>query len=102
MILRMIHCTDNCFLCISKLPFITFKIIVFIDKTKVLMANGSLMKVESMLPLEHSAILLTCIKRKSVLKYQILLFFFEWPLKTGFTVPHSITFFSESFGIILI
>ena len=32
-----------------------------IDKTKVLMANGSLMKVESIG--EHSAILLTCIKR---------------------------------------
>ena len=36
-----------------------------IDKTKILMTNGSLMKVEScrMLPLEHSAILLTCIKQ---------------------------------------
>ena len=35
------------------------------DKTKVLMANGSKMKVESIAecPLEHSAILLTCIKR---------------------------------------
>ena len=32
-----------------------------------------------MLPLEHSAILLTCIKDK-------LVFFFKWPLKTGFTV----------------
>ena len=36
-----------------------------IDKTKVLMTNGSLMKVKSIAecPLEHSAILLTCIKR---------------------------------------
>ena len=34
-----------------------------IDKTKVLKTNGSLMKVKSKLPLEHSAILLTCIKR---------------------------------------
>ena len=37
-----------------------------IDKTKILLTNGSLMKVKSickMLPLEHSAILLTCIKR---------------------------------------
>ena len=37
-----------------------------IDKTKVLMENGCLMKVESIAecsPLEHSAILLTCIKR---------------------------------------
>ena len=38
-----------------------------------------------MLPLEHSAILLICIKQNSVLKtnFGILL---EWPLKTGFTV----------------
>ena len=34
-----------------------------IDQTKILMANGSLMKVESIALLEHSAILLTCIKR---------------------------------------
>ena len=37
-----------------------------IYKTKVLLKNGSLMKVESIAecsPLEHSAILLTCIKR---------------------------------------
>ena len=35
-----------------------------IDKTKVLMANGSLMKVESIAECsEHSAILLTCIKQ---------------------------------------
>ena len=34
-----------------------------IDKTKVLKTNGSLMKVESFAELEHSAILLTCIKR---------------------------------------
>ena len=35
-----------------------------IDKIKVLMENGSLMKVESIAEcLEHSAILLTCIKR---------------------------------------
>ena len=37
------------------------------DKTKILMTNGSLMnegqKYCRMLPLEHSAILLTCIKR---------------------------------------
>ena len=43
-----------------------------IDKTKVLMENDSLMKVKSIaecsLPLEHSAMLLTCIKRNSVLK----------------------------------
>ena len=34
-----------------------------IDKTKVLMENGSLMKVESTAECLHSAILLTCIKR---------------------------------------
>ena len=36
-----------------------------IDKTKVLMTNGSLMKVEILQNalLEHSAILLTCIKQ---------------------------------------
>ena len=39
-----------------------------------------------MLPLEHSAILLTCIKRYSVLKTNFGLLF-EWSLKTGFTVP---------------
>ena len=36
------------------------------DKTKILRTNGSLMKVESNAecsPLEHSAILLTCLKR---------------------------------------
>ena len=34
------------------------------DKTKILMKNGSLMKVKSIAKcLEHSAILLTCIKR---------------------------------------
>ena len=35
--------------------------------------------------LEHSAILLTYIKRYSVLKFSFGLLF-EWPLKTGFTV----------------
>ena len=44
------------------------------DKTKILIIIGSLMKVE---------ILLTCIK--PCIKRQ-LIFFFEWPLKTGFTV----------------
>ena len=36
------------------------------DKTKILMTDGSLMKVESISecsPMEHSAILVTCIKR---------------------------------------
>ena len=36
-----------------------------IDKIKILMTNGSLIKVEVLqnIPLEHSALLLTCIKR---------------------------------------
>ena len=38
-----------------------------------------------MLPLEHSAILLTCIKLPHGFK-TFVLSFFEWPLKTGFTV----------------
>ena len=38
-----------------------------------------------MIPLEHSAILLTCIKWYLVLKTSFGLLF-KWPLKTGFTV----------------
>ena len=38
-----------------------------------------------MLPLEHSAILLTFIKLPFVIK-TFVLSIFEWPLKTGFTV----------------
>ena len=46
------------------------------------------MKVESIAEcshLEHSAILLTCIKQILVLKTNVGLLF-EWPLKTGSTV----------------
>ena len=39
-----------------------------------------------MLPLEHSAILSTFIKLPFVIKIFVLSIF-EWPLKTGFTVP---------------
>ena len=42
-----------------------------------------------MLPLEHSAILLTCIKRKLVLKTNVGILL-GWPLKTGFTVFDSL------------
>ena len=38
-----------------------------------------------MLPLEHSAILLTCTQRLSVLK-TIFGVLFKWPLKTGFII----------------
>ena len=44
--------------------------------------------------LEHSAILLTCNKRKSVLKTNFCLLF-EWPLKTGFTVDTVKTVLSD-------
>ena len=47
------------------------------------MENGSLndgRKYCRMLPLEHAATFLTCIKPK---QFFVL---FEWPLKTGFTV----------------
>ena len=64
-----------------------------IDKTKILMTNGSLMKVESIAecpPLEHPAILLTFIKRLLVLKTNFMSFW-EWLFYTGFTVLyHSI------------
>ena len=39
------------------------------------MTNGSFMKVKSIAELEHSAMLLTCIKRQSVLKNIFGLFF---------------------------
>ena len=44
-----------------------------IDKRKVLKTGGSLMHVENIA--EYSAILLTCIKRLSVLKTLYLVFF---------------------------
>ena len=47
-----------------------------------------------MLPLGDSAILLTCIKRKSVLK-TIFGVLFERPLKTGFTVPKYLCLLNE-------
>ena len=40
-------------------------------------------------PREHSAILLTCIKQQLVLETNFWSYF-EWPLKTGFTVYHTI------------
>ena len=44
------------------------------DKTKILMTNGSFLKVES-IEGEHSAILLTCIKRQIIgLENQFLVF----------------------------
>ena len=42
-------------------------------------------KVLQNAPIEHSAILLTCIKLPSVIK-TFVVFIFEWPLKTGFTL----------------
>ena len=43
-----------------------------------------------MLQREHSAILVTFIKLSFVIKIFVLSFF-EWPLKTGFTVYHYLT-----------
>ena len=63
------------------------------DKTKTLITDSNLMKVESIA--ECSAILLTCIKRYSVLKLNAGLLF-GWPLKTGFTV---ISFNENSFHV---
>ena len=56
-----------------------------IHKTKLLLAYGNLMKVESIaecFPLEQSAVLLTCIKRYSVLK-TISVFFWSGRLRPG-------------------
>ena len=60
-----------------------------IEKNKDLNDNWKLnegQKYCRMLPLEHFAILLTCIKRWLVLKNN-LQSFWEWLLYTGFTVP---------------
>ena len=48
-----------------------------------------------MLPLEHSAILLTCIKLLFVIKIFILSIF-EWPFYSGFTVG----IYNESDGLV--
>ena len=60
-----------------------------IDKIKILMTNGSLMKVESIAECPKRAfsipVLLSCIKLPSVFK-TFALPIFEWLLKTGFTV----------------
>ena len=51
-----------------------------IDKTKNLLINGSLMNVKSIAECFLSAF------RDNWPSNPILVFFFEWPLKTGFTV----------------
>ena len=56
-----------------------------IDKTKILMTSGCLFKVKRSAECSHSAILLTCIKRLSVLIANFGLLF-EWLLHKGFTV----------------
>ena len=66
-----------------------------LDKTKILLTNGSSMKIKSIaecskgsiLPLEHSAIhvLWTALSENRSWK-PILVFFFEWLLNTSFTV----------------
>ena len=54
-----------------------------IDKTKVLKANGSLMKVEN---IAHSEILLTCIKAIIGIENQFLVFFLSGSLRQVKTV----------------
>ena len=59
-------------------------------QTKILMTNGSLMKVASIAEcLEHSAILATFIKLPFVIKIFVLSII-EWPFFTGFTVRPNI------------
>ena len=48
-----------------------------------------------MLPLEHSAILLTFIKLPFAIK-TLVLSIFEWPLKTGFTVIRKCAYCTKS------
>ena len=60
------------------------------DQKLVFKTDYPLMQVISiaeMLPLEHSAILLTFIKLPFIIKIFVLSIS-EWPLKTGFTVLH--------------
>ena len=59
-----------------------------IDKTKILITIGSLMKVKSIAefsPWSILQVLLTCIKRYLVLKTRFWSFW-EWPFYTGFTI----------------
>ena len=58
-----------------------------IDITMVVKPCGNLMQVKrsANAPREHSALLLTCIKRLLVLKPQFFVFS-EWLLKTDFTI----------------
>ena len=58
-------------------------------------------KVLQNAPWEHSAILLTCIKRLLVMK-TFFLVFFEWSLKTGFTVCHKISFAGAVLSLVLL
>ena len=56
-------------------------------------------KVLQNAPREHSAILLTFIKLLFVFK-AIVLYIFEWPLKTGFTVFSIYSPLAETFVVI--
>ena len=72
-----------------------------IDKTEAWKPCGILMQVRSTAECsmgEHSAVLLTCIKRLSVLKAYFLSSF-EWPLKTGFPVPEERSLCQDSITI---
>ena len=54
------------------------------DKTKILMTNGSLMKIER----EHSAILLTCIQRLIGLENHVLIFLRVAVLHRFYCLPY--------------
>ena len=59
-----------------------------IDKTKVLKTNGRFMKVESFAECSRGAFCDTFDLHQGIigLENHFLVFFFEWPLKTGFSV----------------
>ena len=58
------------------------QLVFFIDKTKVLLNNGSLMKVKSIVECSNTFDL-----HLALISLKILFGLpFEWPLKTGFTV----------------
>ena len=58
-----------------------------IDKTKILMTNGGLMKVESIAECSIGAFCYTFDLHYAIIGLKTIFgLLFEWPLKTGFTV----------------
>ena len=60
-----------------------------IDKTKILITNGSLIKVESIAD-EHSAILLTCVKAIVGLENKLLVFFRVAVLQSVYCISRTV------------